>query len=51
MSFAQPFSGYEILDEAAIETVRTWKFVPGRSGGRAAASTVHVPVTFRLVDR
>ncbi|MEM7518662.1 MAG: energy transducer TonB, partial [Planctomycetota bacterium] len=44
-------SGHAILDEAALETVRTWKFVPGQKGGKASKTTVQVPVTFRLVDR
>ena len=44
-------SGHGILDDAAIATVRTWKFKPGQRGGESAATTVRVPVTFRLVDR
>lgn len=44
-------SGHKILDDAALEAVRTWKFLPGERGGEVAATTVRVPVTFRLVDR
>ena len=44
-------SGHAILDKAAIETVRTWTFVPGKNQGRAIRSKVRVPVRFRLVDR
>ena len=41
-------SGYRILDRAASETVRSWTFVPARSGGLAVASQVRVPVEFVL---
>ena len=41
-------SGYRILDQAAFETVRSWTFVPARSGGVAVASQVRVPVEFVL---
>jgi protein TonB len=41
-------SGYEILDESAIKTVKTWRFLPARLGGLAVRSTVRVPVRFEL---
>lgn len=41
-------SGYPRLDEAAVEAVRRWDFVPMRRGGTAVAAWVEVPVRFRL---
>jgi protein TonB len=41
-------SGYQALDEAALEAVRRWEFEPGRRGKQAVASVVTVPVRFRL---
>ena len=42
-------SGYSLLDNASIEAVRSWKFVPARLGDRAISGTVEVPITFKLV--
>ena len=41
-------SGYPSLDRRAVETVKDWKFEPGRINGEAAAVKVKIPVTFRL---
>jgi len=41
-------AGHEILDRAAMETVRTWRFEPGRREGRAVTMSVEVPVRFVL---
>lgn len=41
-------SGYGILDERALETVKKWRFSPAQRGGRAVAATVDVPLRFRL---
>lgn len=43
-------SGHDILDEAALEAVRNWSFVPGRRGKRPVAAAVRVPIRFRLTD-
>lgn len=43
-------SGSDVLDRAAEEAVKRWRFVPARSGGRAVESWVNVPVEFRLTD-
>jgi periplasmic protein TonB len=43
-------SGYELLDESALKTVRDWRFIPARRGDTAVESWVDVPVTFRLED-
>lgn len=41
-------SGSRELDEAAVAAVRQWTFEPAIRGGRAVASDVEVPVTFRI---
>jgi protein TonB len=46
----QAGSGSPRLDQAAIDTVRRWKFVPARLGGEAIAATVLVPIVFSLKD-
>ncbi len=41
-------SGARILDDAAVDAVRHWLFVPARRGDRRIAAEVDVPVRFRL---
>jgi TonB family protein len=41
-------AGHEILDRAALEAVRTWRFEPGRRAGQAVTMSVEVPVRFVL---
>jgi len=41
-------SGYPRLDEAALNTVLRWRFVPARQGNEVIASSVVVPIVFRL---
>lgn len=41
-------SGYGVLDEAAAETVRRWKFLPARSGETPIRSLVEIPIRFRI---
>jgi protein TonB len=43
-------SGHEILDEAAVEAVKQWKFIPAKRGDTPVASSVIVPITFKLDD-
>ena len=43
-------SGHEVLDEAALEAVRAWHFVPAKQAGRAVESAVNVPINFNLLD-
>ncbi len=43
-------SGFERLDEAAILSVKTWKFKPAKQGDTAITSWVEVPVKFILED-
>jgi protein TonB len=41
-------SGRTVLDNAAIEAVQGWTFVPATQGGNAIAGWVNVPIEFRL---
>ncbi len=41
-------SGSSLLDEAAINAVREWSFIPSRLGGEAIAAAVVIPIRFRL---
>ncbi|WP_303785672.1 energy transducer TonB [Azovibrio restrictus] len=41
-------SGHDSLDEAALNTVRTWRFVPAQRGDTPVAAAVLVPITFKL---
>ncbi|SDE62523.1 energy transducer TonB [Sporomusa acidovorans] len=41
-------SGYDILDEAAINGVKEWRFIPAKENGEAIAVKVVMPITFKL---
>jgi protein TonB len=41
-------SGHEILDKAAAEAVKNWRFTPARQGDSPVDEWVLVPVAFRL---
>lgn len=41
-------AGDASLDEAALEAVRSWRFVPARQGGSPVAARSRVPVVFQL---
>lgn len=42
-------SGSSALDEAALDAVRQWKFVPARRGGQFVQANVIVPVEFKII--
>jgi len=44
-------SGYRILDDEAVRTVRTWVFTPAMIEGRPARSLVVVPFSFEFTGR
>jgi periplasmic protein TonB len=44
----QKSSGRDLLDQAAVDAVRGWTFVPARQGGEAVAGWVSVPIVFHL---
>lgn len=41
-------SGSNLLDQAALEAVRKWRFVPARKGTQVITAWVEVPITFKL---
>jgi protein TonB len=44
-------SGARVLDQAALEAVRRWTFVPARRGPQAVDAWVEVPVVFSRETR
>lgn len=46
----QQSSGHEMLDDAAIEAVKNWTFIPAKRGDTPVASTVTVPIQFKLSE-
>lgn len=43
-------SGHEILDNSAMQSVKTWKFAPARHAGDAITKWFMVPIQFSLKD-
>ncbi len=43
-------TGFPLLDESAVETVKTWKFKPARMAGIAVSTSVDIPVRFKLEE-
>ncbi|WP_252178089.1 energy transducer TonB [Endozoicomonas sp. 4G] len=41
-------SGFELLDQSAIEAVEDWQFEPQKRNNQLVASRVHIPVAFQL---
>ncbi len=41
-------SGFLPLDQAALDAVKKWRFVPARSGSQSVVAWVDVPIIFRL---
>ncbi|MGZ8184461.1 MAG: energy transducer TonB [Methylobacter sp.] len=44
----QRSSGHDVLDEAAVEAVERWKFIPAKRGDTPVSSSVIVPINFIL---
>lgn len=44
-------SGYAILDEAAVNAVKTWKFEPARKSGTPYKTWAELPIKFVISDR
>jgi protein TonB len=42
-------SGSHDLDEAALDAVKQWKFIPARSKGKSVEASVVVPVEFKII--
>jgi protein TonB len=43
-------SGSRLLDQAAIEAVKSWMFNPGRKNGQPATGYALVPISFIPTD-
>ena len=41
-------SGYERLDQTALQTVQNWRYVPGKRGGVPEAMWFNIPLNFVL---
>lgn len=41
-------SSFKTLDFAALEAVRKWQFIPAEKFGKKFASTILIPITFKL---
>ncbi|MFH1800480.1 MAG: energy transducer TonB [Candidatus Omnitrophota bacterium] len=50
MEFVQS-SGHELLDEAARESIKKWKFQPALKNDQPIKDIVETPVTFKLADQ
>ncbi len=46
----QKSSGYTILDQAALDGVKPWKFEPAKKSGNPFTSWVELPITFHISD-
>lgn len=44
-------SGHDMLDQAALEAVRRWRFAPARRGSQAVVAWVEIPISFRLENQ
>lgn len=44
-------SGFAVLDGAAVNAVKTWAATPATCGGKPVATTIRLPVKFRLPTR
>ena len=43
-------SGHDMLDQAAIEALKKWRFMPARASGKPVETWVKVPIEFQLSD-
>jgi len=43
-------SGYDVLDQSALDTVKKWRFIPAMKGKTPISCWVIVPITFQLKD-
>jgi protein TonB len=44
-------SGFDALDDSALQTVKKWKFVPAKQDGKIVDQWVKVPIKFALKTR
>ena len=41
-------SGYAVLDEVALATIKRWRFRPAQQAGQPVDAILNVPITFKL---
>jgi len=41
-------SGYEMLDQSALSTVKQWKFIPAKRGEETVPLWVNIPIRFQI---
>jgi protein TonB len=41
-------SGYAVLDDSALKTVKNWQFTPARKDGVIVSQAVRIPIDFQL---
>jgi protein TonB len=46
----EKLSGHAMLDAAAMNAVRAWRFSPARKNGLLTVQTVRIPIHFNLKD-
>ena len=44
-------SGYAVLDEAALATIKRWRFRPAQRVGQPVDATLNVPINFKLQEQ
>jgi len=47
----QQSSGHDILDTAAVEAVKEWRFIPATHFGFPVTRWMHIPIRFELTER
>ena len=43
-------SGYKVLDNSSLETLKKWKFTPAKIGNKFVDDTVNIPVKFLITN-
>ncbi|MBI5917989.1 MAG: TonB family protein [Nitrosomonadales bacterium] len=49
-ALVQQSSGYAMLDNSALQTVRSWRFIPARQAGQSVTKWFRIPIQFTLKD-
>lgn len=42
-------SGFKLLDESALETVKNWIFMPATKNSKPVSGTIKIPINFKLI--
>lgn len=49
-ALVQQSSGYAMLDNSALQTVKGWRFIPARQAGQSVTKWFRIPINFNLKD-